>query len=419
MKKTLSEAQLSTLLESMKLINSTLDLDELLTIVMREITEKLKADRGTLYIVDEQNNEIWSKIAQGDRQLEIRQPIGKGISGHVAQTGEVINISDAYQDRRFNPDFDKKSGYRTRSVLCMPVLDKTDRIIAVLQILNKKNGRFTAKDEVFTSVFSDYIALAIQNAQLYQEALERKKLEDEITVAGEIQKMLLPSCLPRLDEYEIYVFHHPSRHIGGDYYDFFPVENSLKFILADVSGKGTPAALLMANMQATIHSLVAKCTSNLDLVNSFNRYLFSITASDKYATMVWGDLILDSNEFKYIVAGHIPPLLFTHHPKKIEVSQLPLGSIPVGFLQEFDFQEGSLRLKPADLLLICSDGVTEAQNKQEEMFETDRLKEIVINNYAKDLTTIGTEIISQVNAFAKNGAYDDDITLLMIRRMKK
>ena len=105
MKRTLTETQLYTLLESMKLINSTLDLDELLAIIMQEITINLKADRGTLYIVDETSREIWSKIAQGDKQLEIRQAIGKGISGYVAKTGESINIPDAYKDPRFNPGF--------------------------------------------------------------------------------------------------------------------------------------------------------------------------------------------------------------------------------------------------------------------------------------------------------------------------
>ena len=184
MKKLLSQSQLHTLLESTKLINSTLDLDKLLNLIMNEITTNLDADRSTLYIVDDTKREIWSKIAQGDKKLEIRQPIGKGISGYIAETGEVINIENAYQDPRFNPDVDKKSGYHTESILCMPVRDKNKKIIAVLQILNKKKGCFTKEDELFISVFSDYIALAIQNAQLYQEALERKKLEDEMAIAG-------------------------------------------------------------------------------------------------------------------------------------------------------------------------------------------------------------------------------------------
>jgi sigma-B regulation protein RsbU (phosphoserine phosphatase) len=416
MKRTLSEAQLYTLLESMKLINSTLDLDRLLSIIMQEITINLDADRGTLYIVDETSQEIWSKIAQGDKKLEIRQPIGKGISGYVAKTAETINIPDAYQDSRFNQEVDKKSGYKTKSILCIPVLDKTGKVIAVLQILNKKTGRFNKKDQNFASVFADYISLAIQNAQLYQDALERKKLENEIEVAGEIQKMLIPASPPQVDNYELFAFHHPSKFIGGDYYDFFLRPDSLSIIVADVSGKGIPAAMLMANLQATVHNLFSKNQSNKQIVSLINKHLYSVTTPDKYATLVWGSIGLIDHVFHYITAGHIPPLLFSKNGKSIQAAELPQASIPVGMIPEFDFEEGTAQLHPNDLLLICSDGITEAHNKNEEMFESKRLKQIVMKNYHQPLNTIGNEIIQQVKIFTRGGSYEDDISLLMIRR---
>lgn len=416
MEKTLSENQLYTLLESMRLINSTLDLDELLEIIMKEITDNLDADRGTLYIVDHHKKEIWSKIAQGDKKLEIRQKIGKGISGHVAKTGNSLNIENAYNDSRFNPEVDKKSGYRTRSILCVPIFDKVNQVIAVLQILNKKNGYFTQKDLTFTTVFADYISLAIQNAQLYQEALERKRLENEIAVASEIQKMLLPSQLPRFDDYEIFAFQQPSRHIGGDYYDFFPDTDHLFFILADVAGKGTPAALLMANLQATFHNLVVKNQNNTDLISLINKHLYSVTPPDKYATLVWGELQTHQHQLNYVIAGHLPPLHFKPKGKSCEVTELSPSSIPVGMLPKFDFQEGSIQLGPSDLLLFCSDGITEAQNKKDEMFETPRLINIVKQNFNKKLDQIGSHILRKVREFADGGVYEDDITLLMIRR---
>lgn len=416
MEKTLTETQLYTLLESMRLINSTLDLDELLTIIMKEITENLNAERSTLYIVDHEKKEIWSKIAQGDKKLIIRQAIGKGLSGHVAETGKALNIKDAYTDNRFNPEFDKKSGFRTRSVLCIPVFDMSDRVIAILQILNKRDGFFSREDQTFTSVFADYISLAIQNAQLYREALERKRLEDEIAVAGEIQKLLLPSQLPQITGYEVYSFQQPSRNIGGDYYDFFLSEENLFLILADVAGKGTPAALLMANLQATVHNLLGKCQNNQELVSMINNHLCSVTPIDKYATMVWGDLDLQTNEFHYINAGHMPPLLFKQNEQVIRVSELTASSIPVGVLPQEDFPQGSISLTPGELLVIYSDGITEAQNKRNQMFDEDRLINIVRRNMNKELDEIGNKIIDRVLKFASGGVYEDDITLLMIRR---
>lgn len=416
MRGTLTETQMKALLESVKLINSTLDLDELLFLIMDEITRNLNAERGTLYIVDESKNEIWSKIALGDKELVIRQPVGKGISGHVAETGKVLNIRDAYNEPRFNPEFDKKSGYRTRSILCMPVNDRTGKTIAVLQILNKRNGFFDKKDEFFTAVFTDYISLAIQNAQLYREALERKSLEDEIAVAGEIQKLLLPAKLPQLDEYELFAYHRPSRYIGGDYYDLFFNQDALNLILADVSGKGTPAALLMASLQATVHNIIGNSHTSLDIVNTINSHLYSITAPDKYATLVWGRIDLSRHSFTYITAGHVPPFLFKRIQQDISVTELPIAGIPVGLLPKFDFREGSVQLNEDDILVICSDGITEAQNGNEEMFDNHRLVKIVSNNFHQDAETIGRKIIEEVSSFQKNGSYEDDITLLIIKR---
>jgi len=414
----LSEAQLHTLLDSMRLINSTLDLDELLAIIMKEVTENLDADRSTLYLVDEEKNEIWSKIAQGDNKLIIRQAIGKGISGYVAKTGEILNIEDAYQDSRFNPQVDKKSGYRTHTILCMPVRDKNGKIIAVLQALNKKSGKFTKEDEAFTLAFTDFISMAIQNAQLYQEALERKRLENEIAVAGEIQKMLLPAQVPPVNEYELYAYHQPSRQIGGDYYDFFSSTDKLHLILADVSGKGPPAALLMANMQATVHNLLGKCENNIELICQINSHMYAYSTSDKYATLVWGELKLKTHQFSYITAGHIPPLQFTNDGKNIKVRDLPNSSIPVGMIPEYNFQESNTEILPQDIILICSDGITEAHSSGNEMFEINRVKKIVINNYDKSLKEIGDEIIRQVTVFAKGGVYEDDVTLVMVRRLR-
>lgn len=416
LKKILTESQLYTLLESVKLINSTLDLDELLTIIMREITANLEADRGTLYIVDEKTQHIWSKIAQGDKKLEIRQPIGKGISGYVAKTGKSINIPDAYKDPRFNPEVDKKSGYRTQSILCVPVRDKMKKVIAVLQILNKKSGYFTRKDQQFASVFANYISLAIQNAQLYQEALERKKLENEMELAGEIQKMLIPSALPAVDNYEFFAYHHPSKLVGGDYYDFFLKPNALCIILADVAGKGIPAALLMANMQATVHTIIQKYESNKEIVSTINNHLYSVTTPDKYATLVWGNLNLVDHTFAYIIAGHIPPMLFTQNGTSIHISELTQANIPVGMMPNVEFGEGQVQFLLNDLLLICSDGVTEAQNRKDEMFESKRIKQIIRKNFYRPLREIGNEIIQQLENFSRDGNYEDDISLVMIRR---
>lgn len=414
-KRNLNEDQLYSLLESAKLINSTLDLEDLLTIIMQEITTNLAADRSTLYIVDRGKGEIWSKIAQGSQRLEIRQTIGKGISGWVAKTGKTLNIPDAYQDARFNPEVDRRSGYRTRSVLCMPVRDKQGETIGVVQVLNKKNGVFTREDEAFLEAFSDYIAVAIQNAQLYQEALERKKLESEMAVAAEIQRMLLPEKPTELDGYQIYAYQQPSRHIGGDYYDFFLQGDKLLILVADISGKGIPAALLMANLQATTRNLIETDKSNTEIVQCINRRLYSVTSSDKYATLFWASLDLKTHHLRYICAGHVPPILFSDRNGSITKRELGRGGIPVGMLPEFQYEEGTARLKPEDLVIICTDGITETQDRQGEMFETERVESIVEKHYHANASDIGQEIIRRVKEFSDDGVYEDDMTLVVLK----
>lgn len=168
--------RLNYLIEITKRVNSTIDIDELLKIILEIALEITNADRGTVYLVDEMTGELWSKVLQGDEIREIRLKIGQGIAGYVAQTGEVINLIDAYQDPRFNPEVDRKTGYRTKTMLCQPIKDKNDKIVGVFQLINKKDGVFTKKDEEMLSALSIHASIAIQNAKMAQELVNSERL---------------------------------------------------------------------------------------------------------------------------------------------------------------------------------------------------------------------------------------------------
>jgi len=168
--------KLNMLIDAAKSVNSTLDLDKLLDVILETAIKSIAADRGTLYLVDELKSEIWSKALRGSEVIEIRLPIGKGLSGYVAKTGETINIPDAYNDSRFNPEVDKKSGYRTNNMLCMPMRDRDGKIIGVFQMLNKKGGPFTFQDEEFINALSIHASIAIENARLAQEMVNNERL---------------------------------------------------------------------------------------------------------------------------------------------------------------------------------------------------------------------------------------------------
>ncbi len=168
--------KLNRLIEASKSINSTLDLDKLLKIILDAAATSIDADRGTVYLVDEFKRELWSKVLQGENMVEIRLPIGKGIAGAVAQTGQTINITDAYSDSRFNPEIDKRTGYHTETILCMPMRNKDGKIIGVFQLLNKKNGVFDEADEQFIDALSAHAAVAIENARIAQEMVQSERL---------------------------------------------------------------------------------------------------------------------------------------------------------------------------------------------------------------------------------------------------
>lgn len=169
-------SKLHKLIEATKIVNSTLDLDKLLGLILDSAVSSTDADRGTVYMVDAIKQELWSKVLQGDNMVEIRLPMGKGIAGYVAQTGETINIPDAYSDPRFNPEVDKRSGYRTRNILCMPMRNKDGTIIGVFQLLNKSEEAFTADDEQFIDAFSTHASIAIENARMAQEMVANERL---------------------------------------------------------------------------------------------------------------------------------------------------------------------------------------------------------------------------------------------------
>ncbi|MDE3058119.1 MAG: cyclic nucleotide-binding domain-containing protein [Bacteroidota bacterium] len=168
--------KLNLLIDAAKTVNSTLDLDKLLDVILETAIKSIGADRGTLYLLDEVKSEIWSKALRGSEVVEIRLPVGKGLAGYVAKTGETINIPDAYNDARFNPEVDKKSGYHTNNMLCMPMRNRDKKIIGVFQMLNKKGSAFTADDEEFINALSIHASIAIENARLAQEMVNNERL---------------------------------------------------------------------------------------------------------------------------------------------------------------------------------------------------------------------------------------------------
>jgi len=400
------------LVEASKVLNSTLDLGELLNIILSIATKYTTGDRGSLFLVDHNKQEIWSLIAQGLEQKEIRLPMGRGIAGTVAETGEIVNLADAYDDPRFDRSWDQRSGYRTGSLLCLPINDRAGKIVGVLQLLNKADGSFNQTDVKFLEDLSVHSAIALENARLHRESLERQQMERELSLAREIQRALLPERPPSLEGYDIAVRHETSRHVGGDYYDFIQVhDDTLLFVVADVEGKGAASALIMSNLQATMHALVMHVHSLQGMLYTLNESILKSTRSRKYMTLFMGLLDLKGRGLHYINAGHIPPVVV----REGEPARLTEGGMVIGLFPDQRYDRGFLKLQPGDVLLACTDGITEAQNLEADEYEASRMIEVAQRERHRSAPEIADAIIADVDEFSQGGSHQDDVILLAIK----
>jgi len=342
--------KLSILVEASKALSSTLDLSELLGRILEVAKTQAECERGSLFLVDEKAGEIWSLIAHGLEKQEIRLPLGKGIAGHVAATGDIVNIPDVYADPRFNPEVDKRTGFRTHNILCLPIRNKAGKIIAALQLLNKRKGPFTGEDAEFLLTLSGHMALAIENAQLHQVLLDKERMEKELALARGIQRSLLPETAPSVEGFEIALVNEPCFAVGGDYYDFLSLgPQTLLVVIADVEGKGVSSALVMSNLQATLRALVLHLHSLNEIAEALNRMIWTDTRAQKYMSLFMGLIDLRRKGIHYINCGHVPPVIVRPQHEPIPLTE---GGMVIGLFESAVYDRGQAKFQPGDVLVL-------------------------------------------------------------------
>ncbi len=257
----------------------------------------------------------------------------------------------------FDRSFDEATGFRTRSLLTVPVRDRERRLAAVLQLLNRKRGGFTREDATFLSELGVPFALALSAARLHRAIVERERMERELKLAAEIQRILLPSPGTRLPGLELAVLSRPCHEVGGDYYDFIPGEDGTWWIaLGDVAGKGVPSALIASNLQSFLWSRRNGGDSLAALLAEGNNLLKRLTQGSKYATLVLLEWAPGERRLKWANAGHPPALLL----RGGAVERLGATGPPLGLIPGLPYRSGEVALDPGDRLLLVTDGVTEA-----------------------------------------------------------
>jgi len=404
--------RLERLVEAGKALNATLDLGELFGVILAIVTEHTHAERASLFLLDAQRQELWSLVAQGLGRVEIRLPAGKGLAGWVAQSGETLHIEDAYADPRFDRSVDKASGYRTRNLLVAPVRDKAGRVTGVIQLLNKAGEGFGQDDIDFLQDISVPAAIALDNARLHKESLVRQRLEKELQLARTIQRSLLPEAPPQVAGIEIAVKYEASQQVGGDYYDFIRLSNdTLIIVVADVEGKGAASAMVMSNVQATLHTLARHVHSIEGILFNLNERVLESTRSGKYMTMFLGLIDVPRRGLHYINAGHVAPLLV----REDGVTPLKDGGPVVGLLPGARYRRGRVQLASGDIVVACTDGITEAAGASEEEYGGERLGREVQARRAQSAARIVDGLFSEIHDYSQGATHPDDKILLALK----
>ena len=411
--------ELRAMLNVSQSMASDTDLDELLALIVDELVTAIDAERATLYLIDEKTGELYSHVLSketGDL-MEIRLKMGEGLAGHVAATGETINIKHAYQDRRFHASYDRNTGYKTESVLVMPLDTPQHKIIGVVQLLNKRRGPFTIKDEHLLSIMAAQAAVRIENARLYAQEIIQKILNHEMETARTIQESFLPQSIPMIPGFDIAGACDYCDQTGGDYYDVFPVDhdhNRFVVLVGDVSGHGLPAALLMATGRALIRLRASMPGQPRDIIRDVNGRLSRDTMeTGEFMTLFYCDVHRSSKNLRWVRAGHDGALVYD--PSTGEFDELQGEGVALGLDESFQYQQQEVALPQGAVILIGTDGIWEMHNEKGTRFGKPALKEIIRQQASKSATEIIDSITEALRNFRGDQNPQDDVTMVVLK----
>lgn len=405
--------ELSILNELAMAIGAVVDSQAIIQKIISRSLRAVNAEQGTITLVDDQPNQpmktlIRTMVSSADHgQFHFNQTL----LGWMMLNKKPLVVNSPSTDERFRGlPWDTS----VHSVLCVPMLVRS-ALKGVLSVYNKKSGNeFSHDDQRLLSIIAAQSAQIVENARLYEEERSLMKMQEELRLASQIQADLLPKEPPKVSGYEIVGATFPARTIGGDYFDFIPVDDTkIVLCLGDVSGKGLTAALLMANLQASLRARTYLGASVKECVSNVNRQLYQSTSPEKFATLFYGILNTSDHSFTYCNAGHEPPIMIR---KNGELVRLKGGGTVVGITDDFQFEDFQVCFQPGDVLVIFSDGVTEAMSSERKQFGENSLIESIKTGTASAADKIVERLVTAVRKHAGSAPQHDDITAVVLKR---
>ncbi|MBN2476007.1 MAG: SpoIIE family protein phosphatase [Pirellulales bacterium] len=412
-----TEAKLRALIEILKNLGKTLDMDEVLSKLLDSLFGIfLQADRGFIVLRDQATGRLVPKAVKhrrlGDEET-IR--ISRTIVNSVMTAKEAILSADAAADSRFDMA-ESIVDFQIRSMMCAPLIGSEGHALGVIQIDTlDQRSRFSREDlDVLASVATP-AAFVVANAQLHEAALREQALQRELTVAHEVQGGFLPTSRPQIDGYSFFEFYRSARHLGGDYYDYISLpDRRLAVVVADVSGKGIAASLLMAKLSAETRFSLASEPAPAAAVGRLNQVFCGSAWDDRFVTLILCVLDPVRHEVTIVNAGHMPPLLRCRSGEVTAVAESETR-LPLGVDDTVVYPQYVVQLKPADCLTLYTDGITEAMNGANALYGNERLW-AQLRASAEGVGGVGQGILDDVKRFVGARSQSDDMCLACFGR---
>ena len=389
------------------------DLHTMLAEVVAAATQVLRAERSSVWLYDEGADELVLEVAPGIDP--IRVPAGSGIVGACARTRTIVNVPDAYADKRFNPDVDRKSGFHTRCLLTLPLVDHKGVLVGVMQVLNKEGGPFDEDDEDLAVALAAQCAMALQRVRMTAALIEGEKMRQELEMARVVQMSSLPARMPAIPGYDVFGTFEPAGLTGGDTFDLWPVAGGLLVVLADATGHGIAPALSVTQMQAMLRMAFRLGSSLEDAFVQVNNQLADTLPDDRFITAFVGLLDASSHRLRFHSGGQGPILHFMaqstdcvrHKPTSFPLAAMPLSSLRPAV---------SLDLEPGDILALLSDGIYEARAASGEEFGEERVRSLLAAHHAETAAELAARLLEAVRAFLGGADQEDDMTIVLVKR---
>lgn len=412
-----AEVKLKALLEIGRNLGQAIGLDEVLAKLLDNLFSIfLQADRGFIVLRDQAGARLIPKAVKhrrGDPDAPIR--ISRTIVNGVIASKEAILSADAATDSRFDMA-QSIVDFQIHSMMCVPLVGANETVLGVLQIDTvDPRHRFTRDDlEVLASV-AGQAAVAVENAQLHEVALQEQLLRTELNQAHRVQRAFLPSFAPRVPGYEFFNYYEPATHLGGDYFDYIPLTGGrLAVALGDVSGKGAPAALLMAKLSAETRYCLVMEPTPADAVFKLNNVFCDSSWEGRFITLIMAIIDPSRHEVTMVNAGHLAPMM-RRASGKVEEVGVGEGRLPLGVDNDTKYHEFTVSLEPGESLTVFTDGVSEAMNAGNDLYGIRRLH-AAVEQASGGPAALGQSILGDVRRFVGVRAQTDDICMVCFGR---